>query len=43
MSDDEHVERRGRTAVNEDWLAVVVGLVLFALALLGVITPGLVP
>ena len=32
-----------RKAWNEDWLAVVVGLALFALALTGVITPGLVP
>ncbi|PSL56038.1 hypothetical protein B0I31_104329 [Saccharothrix carnea] len=29
--------------LDEDWLAVVVGLVLFALALLGVIAPGMVP
>jgi hypothetical protein len=32
-----------RRRLNEDWLAVVVGLALFALALLGVITPGMVP
>ncbi|MBB5956887.1 hypothetical protein FHS29_003480 [Saccharothrix tamanrassetensis] len=29
--------------LTEDWLAVVVGLLLFGLALAGVITPGLVP
>jgi len=29
--------------LNEDWLAVVVGLALVALALLGVIPTGLVP
>lgn len=29
--------------ISEDWLAVIVGLALFALALTGVIPPGLVP
>jgi len=29
--------------ISEDWLAVVVGLLLFALALAGVIPPGLAP
>ncbi|CAL9409001.1 hypothetical protein SUDANB95_01609 [Actinosynnema sp. ALI-1.44] len=36
-------EEPRRRALNEDWLAVIVGLALFALALTGVITPGLVP
>jgi hypothetical protein len=36
-------EPRRKVGLNEDWLAVVVGLALFALALLGVIKPGLVP
>ncbi|WP_265590326.1 hypothetical protein [Saccharothrix syringae] len=43
MSEEQDVGQRNRRAVNEDWLAVAVGLVLFALALLGVIPPGLVP
>ncbi|MER5625298.1 hypothetical protein [Streptosporangium sp. NPDC002544] len=33
----------GRTAINEDWAATVVGLVLLALVLVGVIPVGLVP
>ncbi|GAB3240672.1 hypothetical protein [Kineosporia babensis] len=32
-----------RWAVNEDWLATAVGLILLALILAGVITNGLVP
>ncbi|MFF0573367.1 hypothetical protein ACFY19_38895 [Streptosporangium saharense] len=37
------VETEGRAAVNEDWAATVVGLVLLALVLFGVIPVGLVP
>ncbi|MEU1876328.1 hypothetical protein ABZ470_03385 [Streptosporangium sp. NPDC020072] len=37
------VESEGRTAVNEDWAATIVGLVLLALVLVGVIPVGLVP
>ncbi|MER7134080.1 hypothetical protein [Streptosporangium saharense] len=37
------VETEGRVAVNEDWAATVVGLVLLALVLFGVIPVGLVP
>ncbi|MFB9619914.1 hypothetical protein [Brooklawnia cerclae] len=33
----------GKFSINEDWLAVIVGLVLLALALTGVIPEGLVP
>ncbi|MEV7006176.1 hypothetical protein [Streptosporangium sp. NPDC051022] len=33
----------GRTAINEDWAATVVGLVLVVLVLTGVIPVGLVP
>ena len=33
----------GKFSVSEDWLAVVVGLVLLALALTGVIPAGLIP
>ena len=29
--------------INEDWLAVVVGLLLFGLTISGVITAGIVP
>lgn len=36
-------EQPARKGLGEDWWAVVVGLALFALALAGVITPGLVP
>ncbi|ACU38853.1 hypothetical protein Amir_5031 [Actinosynnema mirum DSM 43827] len=32
-----------RTWLTEDWLAVAAGLLLLALALTGVIPPGLVP
>lgn len=31
-----------KLTISEDWLAVIVGLVLFTLALTGVIPPGLV-
>jgi hypothetical protein len=37
------VERAGRTALNEDWLATGVGLLLIVLVLAGVIPTGLVP
>lgn len=33
----------GKFSVNEDWLAVIVGLSLLALVLLGVIPQGLIP
>ncbi len=33
----------GKFSVNEDWLAVVVGLVLLALALTGLIPARLIP
>ncbi|GAA2179623.1 hypothetical protein GCM10009785_06970 [Brooklawnia cerclae] len=33
----------GKFSVNEDWLAFVVGLVLLALCLTGVIPGGLIP
>lgn len=33
----------GQFSVSEDWLAVVVGLALLTLALVGVIPTGLVP
>lgn len=36
-------EKAGRTAVSEDWAAVVVGLVLLALVLIGVIPEGVIP
>lgn len=36
-------EEPPRKALNEDWPAVIVGLALFALALTGVVTPGLMP
>lgn len=37
------VTERTRAAVNEDWAATVVGLVLLALVIIGVIPPGVVP
>ncbi|GAA3098603.1 hypothetical protein [Streptosporangium carneum] len=40
---DPPTETEGRTAVSEDWAATVVGLVLLALVLTGVIPVGLVP
>lgn len=33
----------GKFSASEDWLAVIVGLVLLALALTGVIPAGLIP
>ncbi len=33
----------GKFSISEDWLAVVVGLVLLALALTGLIPQGLIP
>lgn len=33
----------GKFSVNEDWLAVVVGLTLLALVLTGLIPAGLIP
>lgn len=36
----EKVESVKRFAVSEDWLAVIVGLVILLLALAGVITEG---
>ncbi|WP_326820638.1 hypothetical protein [Streptosporangium sp. NBC_01756] len=40
---DSPGETEGRTAINEDWAATIVGLVLLALVLTGVIPVGLVP
>ncbi len=40
---DESTENEQRWAVNEDWLATAVGLILLALILAEVITNGLVP
>jgi hypothetical protein len=37
------VAEHTRAAVNEDWAATIVGLVLLALVLIGVIPTGLVP
>ncbi|GAB3160936.1 hypothetical protein OHB01_31500 [Microbispora hainanensis] len=37
------VAEHTRTAFNEDWAATIVGLVLLALVLIGVIPTGLVP
>jgi hypothetical protein len=37
------IETVSRRAINEDWLATIVGLVLIALVLAGVIGKGLVP
>ncbi|WP_186315783.1 hypothetical protein [Catellatospora sichuanensis] len=37
------VTRAQRAALNEDWLATAVGLLLVALVLTGVIPTGLVP
>lgn len=33
----------GKFSISEDWLAVVVGLALLALALTGIIPQGLIP
>lgn len=37
------IETASRRSINEDWLATIVGLVLIALVLAGVIGKGLVP
>jgi hypothetical protein len=37
------IETVSRRAINEDWLATIVGLVLLALVLAGVIGKGLIP
>ena len=37
------IEAASRRSINEDWLATIVGLVLIALVLAGVIGKGLVP
>lgn len=37
------VTAANRRAISEDWLATLVGLVLVALVLAGVITDGLIP
>lgn len=36
-------EEAGRAAVSEDWAAVIVGLALLALVLIGVIPEGVIP
>ncbi|THV24249.1 hypothetical protein [Glycomyces paridis] len=36
-------DEAGRAAVSEDWAAVVVGLVLLALVLIGAIPEGVIP
>ncbi|MFI7417268.1 hypothetical protein [Nonomuraea sp. NPDC049684] len=44
MSTDESpTGRESRVAINEDWAATAVGLVLLVLVLAGVIPVGLVP
>ncbi len=40
-SDTEHAP--SRRAINEDWAATIVGLVLLILVLAGVITKGMIP
>jgi hypothetical protein len=40
---DAEVAASGRRALNEDWAATILGLVLLALVLLGVIAKGMVP
>lgn len=37
------IETASRRSINEDWLATIVGLVLVALVLAGIIGKGLVP
>jgi hypothetical protein len=37
------IETASRRSINEDWLATIVGLVLLALVLIGIIGKGLVP
>jgi hypothetical protein len=40
---DAEVAASGRRALNEDWAATILGLVLLALVLVGVIAKGMVP
>ncbi|GAB6899270.1 hypothetical protein [Kineosporia succinea] len=40
---DESTHAEQRWALNEDWLATAVGLILLVLVLTGVVTEGLVP
>ena len=42
-NDPEEAVSPGRSLINEDWLATIVGLVLLALVLAGVIRTGMVP
>ena len=42
-SDATAPEAAGRFSINEDWLAVVVGLTLLTLILTGLIPQGLIP
>jgi hypothetical protein len=37
------IQTASRRSINEDWLATIVGLVLVALVLAGIIGKGLVP
>jgi hypothetical protein len=38
-SPDDHK----RFSLNEDWIATIVGLVIFGLCMVGAITPGMIP
>lgn len=40
---DDGVRRERRTALNEDWLATIVGLAILALVLTGVVPGWLIP
>lgn len=42
-SDEDAPDQHGKFSINEDWLATVIGLVLLALVLLGVIPDGVIP
>ena len=42
-SDAAAPEAAGRFSINEDWLAVVVGLTLLTLILTGLLPQGLIP
>lgn len=42
-ADPPTVAAANRRAISEDWAATIVGLVLVALVLAGVITKGLIP
>lgn len=42
-SDNRRVSHARRTHLSEDWLATIVGLVLLALVLSGVVTDAVVP